>query len=367
MKQIIDKFSTRQWLMAGIVVAFVMTLILGNYGVYTHVAHERYVVKEALMDTIEENVQIMRRSFEQDAQALEIFKSWFVMELSDQQARSIIEDYHMSSMSYDEDIERTYNAKIDLDEADVLMLYKDYLKSMPTDLRIEVNRVFEGYKDQAFIQQALAPSAKLVLSSPFGYTAITPYDEGIDGNGRSDIVAYYEHFLELESEDLDRWRVETVPGEDGLYYGKTVQLNEDNSQRYLLTILFPVEELRQRLHTFEQNYEFSVISGSEAWVIENFQTVTPDAVSLEHEGVLSSTEFLEGATYPFMKKIKNDYVVGHPISGTDWKALAVFDEAAIGKNTLLKTGGFYLLNLMFIGIFAFLVVMVNRHLTEQEK
>lgn len=362
------KITTRQYLMAGVVLAFVLTLILGNYGIYMHIAHERYVIKESLMDKIESNVDNLECVLDAGDRNVTFFNEWLLQQLGNGQAHSIIEDIHMADMIYDESLERTYNSEVIGDKVGILMIYDGYLKNMPADLRVEMNRIFEGYQNQRFMQSTLIPSAKVILNSSYGYTAIVPYDRAIDGNERAALVDYYEHFNQLSTAELNQWQLQMLPDSDELYYGKTIALEGGASDRYLMTILLPVTEFAQALHSYDQNYHFYVIDDKQQLLINDFKVVDhQNGESFELDTVLAKSEYLEDMTYPFMKKIKNDYIIGHPIKSSDWKALAVFDESAIGKNTLFKTSAFYMLNLLFIAIFSFLVVMVNKHLTELEK
>lgn len=360
--------TTRQYLMAGVVLAFVLTLLLGNYGIYMHIAHERYIIKESLMNKIESNVTKLECVLEAGDHNVTFFNEWLLQQLGNGQAHSIIEDLHMADMIYDEDLQRTYNSEVIGDKVGILMLYDGYLKNMPADLRVEMNRIFEGYQNQRFMQSTLMPSAKVILNSSNGYTAIVPYDRAIDGDERSALVDYYEHFNQLSTAELNHWQLHMLPDSDELYYGKTIALEGGASDRYLMTILLPVTEFAQALHSYDQNYHFYVIDDKQQLFIKDFKVIDrQNGESLEVDTVLDAPDYLEEITYPFMKKIKNDYIVGYPIKTSEWKALAVFDEAAIGKNTLFKTGAFYILNLLFIALFSFLVVMVNKHLTELEK
>lgn len=361
-----DKITTRQYLMAGIVIVFVLTLILGNYGVYTHIAHQRYIVKEELMDDIGENVDKLGQFIKESDACMAVYEKWITLQLSNTQGRSIIEDYHMAEMAFDENIERTYNMNHLDDEIGMLMVYDGILKNMAADLRIEVNRLFEGYETQRFLLTTLTPNAKIVLNSSYGYTALLPYDANIDGKNRKELVAYYEHFNQLSTQDLNQWKIESIPDDDALYIAKTIALKGAVSDRYLLTYMLPIDEMVDVLHTFSKNYTFHVFDQEKQLIVKGFESVdkTQERSLAVIEGDLQ-TWLDDDQSYPFVKKAKSDYIIGHPIKDTPWNALAVFDESAIGKNTLLKTSGFYLLNLLFIGIFSFLVVAVNRHLEEQ--
>jgi len=363
-----NKITTRQYLMAGIVLAFVMTLILGNYGVYTYINHQRYVIKDELMDDIEDNVKTIGNAIKAQDQQVDFYKKWMEMQLGEGHPHSIIENPRMSQMTYDDDLERTYNMEVVMDKVGLLVLYDGLLRNMPSDLRVELNMLLEGYPNQQFLYSTMTPKSKLILNSSFGYTSIMPYDANIDENTRGQIVDYYEGFNQLSTTSLDQWTVQQVPGNPTTYFGKTVALDGGTSDRYLLTLLQPVKDIEMVLHSVEKDYTLHIIDDQNQLVIKSFKSVaSATGESKALTTLFEEAEFVESAMYPFVKKMGDEYVVGHPIKNTGWKVLAVFTEEALGKNTLFRTSGFYFLNLLFIAIFSFLVVMVNRHLAETEK
>lgn len=361
-----NRLFTRQYIMAGIVLVFVLTMILGNYGIYTYINYERYVVKEALMDDIKDNVDRLSQTMAVQEERLYFFKSWIESQFTDAHPHSIIENQRMAMMDYDEGLERTYNSEVVTDNVGILMLYKGLLKDMNSDLRVEMNILFESYPELKFLYDELIPGSKLVLNSSYGYTKVLPYDINIDGNNRSRIVEYYEKFNNLSTASLDVWTLSRIPSDEKLYFTKTLVLEGGGSDQYFVTLLVPVDKLSSGLHSFEKNYSFHTIDGNGNLVLKNFQSEL-EIHSATDMGNLFEEELIMGQAYPFMKKNKDNYIVGHPVKGSDWNALAVFDESALGKKILFKTSGFYLLNILFVVIFSYLVVMVNRHLTEQEK
>ena len=148
-----NKITTRQYLMAGIVLAFVMTLILGNYGVYTYINHQRYVIKDELMDDIEDNVKTIGNAIKAQDQQVDFYKKWMEMQLGEGHPHSIIENPRMSQMTYDDDLERTYNMEVVMDKVGLLVLYDGLLRNMPSDLRVELNMLLEGYPNQQFLSR----------------------------------------------------------------------------------------------------------------------------------------------------------------------------------------------------------------------
>ncbi len=363
-----NRWTTRQYVMSGIVMVFILTLIIGNYGIWTHINFQRYVIKEELMNDIEANVELLAENFAKREEQHLLYKSWLEMQLSTTQPRSIIENGRMSTMTFDESLERTYNSELVRDEVGVLMLYDGLLKSMPSDLRVEMNILFEGYQEERFLYTELTKKGKVILNSSYGYTNVLPYDENIDGNNRGLLVDYYENFNNLSTEQLNYWKSERVPGDKTPYFGKTIALEGGASDRYLCTQLTPVSDLIDALHSVKKPYKLYVIDEKNQLVVNDFKAViTENGDSNDLASVIETAEYFESATYPLMKKIGKEYVVGHPIKGTEWKVLAVFSGTTLGKGTLFRTSGFYLLNLLFIGVFSFLVVMVNRQLTEFEK
>jgi len=364
----IKKLTTRQYLMLGIILVFVMTLFLGNYGVYTYTNHERYVIKESLMTDIEDNVALLEEALRSEEKNLDLFKALYEKQLLGESSHSIVENYHMTVMTYDENISRTYNPEVTMDGNGMLMIYDGLLKNMPMDLRVECNMIFDAYGETQFLYEELIPKQKLVLNSSYGYTSIIPYDKEIDGNKRERLVDYYENFNNLSTEDLNKWTLQNLPSDEAFYIGKTSALTGNASDRYLLTQLMPLKQVAQSLHRYEKPYEFYVLDSESNVLINNFEVVTYTDGNLPSiDQLISGIEIDETTMYPFVQKLKNDYIVGHPVAGSEWKVYAVFNEKSIGKNTLFKTSGFYMLNILFIGIFSFLVVVVNKHLTEQEK
>lgn len=363
-----NRWTTRDYVMGGIIVVFVLTLFIGNYGVNTYINHERYVIKENLMNDIEDNVERLADTLEKRDEQLMLYKAWLEMQLSSTHAHSILEDARMSAMTFDENLERTYNPELVRDEVGVLMIYDGVLRNMPADLRVEMNVLFEGYQEERFLYTTLTKSGKVILNSSYGYTNIVPYDRNIDGNSREQLVDYYENFNNLSTTELNKWTSEVIPGDKTPYFSKTIALEGGASDRYLCTQITPVSELVHALYSVDKAYELYVLDEKNQLVINNFNAViTENGDSNDLTTVLEDSEELGTFVYPFMKKMDKEYVVGHPIEGSDWKALAVFDASALGKGTLFRTSGFYLINILFIAVFSFLVVVVNKHLTELEK
>lgn len=364
----INKWTTRQYLMLSIILIFIMTLCLGNYSLHTYTTHERYVMKESLMADIEDNVALLEEALRGEEKTLNLFKALYEKQLLGESSHSIIENYHMSVMTYDENISRTYNPEVTTDGDGMLMIYDGLLKNMPMDLRVECNMIFDAYGETQFLYETLIPKQKLVLNSSYGYTAIMPYDEEIDGNKRERLVDYYEHFNSLPTEALNKWTLENLPSEEDFYIGKTTALTGNGADRYLLTQLMPLKKLLQSLYRYEKPYEFYLVDGMGHVLINNFDPATYiDGRLASIEDLITGIEISEATVYPFVQKVKKNYIVGHPVSGSNWKVYAVFNEKSIGKNTLFKTSGFYLFNIVIIGLFSFLVVIVNKYLTEQGK
>lgn len=362
------RWKTREYVMGGIIVVFILTLLIGNYGVNTYINHQRYVIKKNLMDDIEDNVELLAETLEKRDEQLILYKAWLEMQLSTTHPHSILEDARMSAMTFDETLERTYNPELIRDEVGVLMIYDGLLKNISSDLRVEMNILFEGYQEERFLYTELSKSGKIILNSSYGYTNVLPYDKNIDSNNREQLVDYYEDFNNLSTAELDKWKVELIPGDKTPYFAKTIALEGGASDRYLCTQVTPVSELMDALHSIEKAYKLYVIDEKNQVVINDFKVViTENGDSNDLATIIENPEYYQTAVYPFIKKIGKEYVIGHPIKGSEWKVLAVFNASALGKDTLFRSSGFYLLNLLFIGIFSFLVVVVNRHLTELEK